>query len=111
MGTIVRSPCVAFIGGILLYLICVWLGCSQLDDKAYFLAMLILGIFAIVAYRQATQAQFATLCRLVLLLASGLLLVGVWNMPLALLSKSIVVAAWFACMYGAALWSQREYAS
>lgn len=111
MGTIVKSPRVVFIVGIVLYLMCIWPGCSQLEDKAYFLAMWVLGIFTIVAYRQAAKVQFAQLCRLVLLLTSGLLLVGVWNMPLALSQKGIVVAAWFACMYGAALWPQREYAS
>ncbi len=111
MENIITLPRLALSMGILLYLVCIWLGCPQLEDKAYFLAMLVLGIFTIVAYRQAAKVQFAQLCRLVLLLASGLLLVGVWNMPLALPQKGIVVTAWFACMYGAALWPQREYAS
>lgn len=106
MRTIITSPRLALNGGILLYLACLWRGCPQLDDRAYFLAMLILGFFAVVAHRQAAQARFAALCRMVLLLACGLLLVGVWNMPLALIHKAPIVTAWFACMYGAAMWPQ-----
>lgn len=111
MENIITLPRLALSMGILLYLVCIWLGCPQLEDKAYFLAMLVMGVFAIAANRQAADARFAGQCRLVLLLASGLLLVGVWNMPLALTYECLVVAAWFACMYGAALWPQRERAS
>ncbi|MFV0261692.1 MAG: hypothetical protein ACK5JN_04560 [Kluyvera sp.] len=107
MVTIVKSPRSALIAGIVLYLICLWRGCPHLEDKAYFLAIWVLGIFAIAAHRQAAQASFAALCRLVLLLTSGLLLVGIWNMPLALAYKILAVAAWFSCMYGAALWPRR----
>ena len=111
MENIIKLPRLALNGGILLYLLCLWRGCPSLDDKAYFLAMVVLGLFAVVAHRQAANARFAELCRLVLLLASGLLLVGVWNMPLPLIDKSVIVAAWFACMYGAATWPQPALAS
>lgn len=110
MRSSVNAPQFAFIGGMLLYLLCLWRGCPQLDDKGYFLAVLVLGVFTIVAYRQTMETRFTALCRLVLLLASGLLLVGVWNMPLSLVHKGLIAAAWFACLYGAAGWSRLAFA-
>lgn len=100
MRDIVKSPRIVLIFGVLLYLFCLWRACPQLEDKGYFLAVLVLGSFAIVAHRQAVTQQFERLCGLMLLLAAGLLLVGVLNMPLALAYKGLSVLAWFACMYG-----------
>ena len=86
--------------GMPIYLLCLWWASPRPDDKGYFLAVLVLGSFAIIAHRQATTLRFARLCHMMLLLASGLLLVGVWNMPIAGGYKGLSVAAWFACMYG-----------
>lgn len=95
-----RMPHILLSLGVALYLLCLWRGCPQLSEKGYFLAVLVMGIFAIVAHRNTQDLRFATLCRLVLLLALGLLLVGVWNMPLALAYKGLSVTSWFACIYG-----------
>ncbi len=100
MWNIVKLPRLTLISGVLLYLSFLWLACPALEDKGYFLAVLALGIFAIVAHRQAVTPQFEKLCGLMLLLAAGLLLVGILNMPFALAYKGLSVAAWFACMYG-----------
>lgn len=110
MRDIVKSPRLALIAGILLYLFFLWHACPQLEDKGYFLAVLTLGIFAIVAHRQAASPQFERLCGLMLLLAAGLLLVGVLNMPLALAYKGLSVAAWFTCMYGTSAYAQSSLA-
>ena len=106
MRDILKSPRLALIVGVLLYLFFLWRACPQLEDKGYFLAILTLGIFAIVAYRQAVSPPFERLCGLVLLLAAGLLLVGVLNMPLALAYTGLSVAAWFICMYATSAYSQ-----
>lgn len=100
MREIVKLPRLTLAVGVVLYLFFLWLACPALEDKGYFLAVLALGIFAIVAHRQAVTPQFERLCALMLLLAAGLLLVGVLNMPLALAYKGLSVAAWFACIYG-----------
>jgi uncharacterized membrane protein YiaA len=42
--------------------------------------------------------DFISLCRLVLLLSAGLLLVGAWFVPAPWREKSIYVMAWFVCM-------------
>lgn len=94
--------------GMSLYLLCLWWASPRLDDKGYFLAVLVLGSFAIIAHRQATTLPFARLCHMMLLLASGLLLVGVWNMSIALTFKGFSVAAWFACMYGISTFPMRK---
>jgi len=100
MRDIVKSPRVVLLLGLSLYIFCLCLTCPQLESKGYLLAILALGIFSIVAYYQSTTAWFARLCHLMLLLAAGLLLVGVWNMPFTIIYKAISVTAWFACMYG-----------
>lgn len=100
MRDIVRSPRVVLLVSLLLYFFCLWLMSPQLEYKGYLLAILVLGVFAIVAHHQSTTPWFARLCHLMLLLAAGLLLVGVWNMPFAIIYKVLSVAAWFACMYG-----------
>jgi uncharacterized membrane protein YiaA len=93
--------------GIVIYTLCLWGDCPQLTDKGYFLLILVLGLFAIVAYRRLSDhgsedTKFATLCSFVLLTTTGLLLVGIWNQPLPLVEKGLCAVAWFASMYGAA---------
>ncbi|VFS61707.1 Inner membrane protein yiaA [Kluyvera cryocrescens] len=45
MRDILKSPRLALIVGVLLYLFFLWRACPQLEDKGYFLAILTLGIF------------------------------------------------------------------
>jgi Predicted membrane protein len=90
-----------------IYIFCLWGSCPQVTDKGYFLLVLILGLFTIVARRQPSVcaddgSTFASLCQFVLLLTAGLLLVGIWNLPLHLAQKGLSVAAWFAAMYSVA---------
>ena len=101
------------IGGALIYLLDIWLSCPQLSDKGYFLAALVMGMFAVLTHRRATGDSdfgddgFVSLCRLVLLLALGLLLVGVRNAAIGWGEKGVFVAAWFICLYGVAIFPWR----
>ncbi|HCB1498463.1 putative membrane protein YiaA [Klebsiella oxytoca] len=94
------------IGG-LVYLVGIWRTCPQFSDKGYFLGVLVMGIFAMLAHQRTMQEErkkddgFASLCRLVLLLSVGLLMVGAWFVPTGWDEKIIYVAAWFVCLYGA----------
>lgn len=95
--------------GVFLYVVCLWGDCPQLTDKGYFLAVLVLGMFTVLTYqrlsaKEKNEERFAGLCRFVLLLATGLILVGIWNLPLSLAEKGLTVIGWFAAMYGAARW-------
>lgn len=67
----------------------------------------VVGMFAMLAHQRTMQEErrnddgFVSLCRLVLLLSLGLLMVGARFVPAGWDEKSIYVAAWFVCMYGA----------
>lgn len=92
--------------GSLVYLIGIWRTCPLFSGKGYFLGVLVMGMFAVLTHqRTELEAQrdddFISLCRLVILLSVGLLLVGAWFVPAPWREKSVYVMAWFVCMYGA----------
>jgi uncharacterized membrane protein YiaA len=92
--------------GALVYLIGIWRTCPLFSGKGYFLGVLVMGIFAVLTHQRTEQEaqrddDFISLCRLVLLLAVGLLLVGAWFVPAPWREKGVYVMAWFVCMYGA----------
>ncbi|HFZ0562444.1 TPA: inner membrane protein YiaB [Klebsiella aerogenes] len=92
--------------GSLVYLIGIWRTCPLFSGKGYFLGVLVMGMFAVLTHQRTEQEaqrddDFISLCRLVLLLSAGLLLVGAWFVPAQWREKSIYVMAWFVCMYGA----------
>ncbi|MFW8253992.1 YiaA/YiaB family inner membrane protein, partial [Klebsiella pneumoniae] len=72
--------------GSLVYLLGIWRTCPLFSGKGYFLGVLVMGMFAVLAHQRARRWQgqddgFIALCRLVLLLSAGLLLVGAWHVP------------------------------
>lgn len=67
--------------GSLVYLIGIWRTCPLFSGKGYFLGVLVMGMFAVLTHQRTEQEaqrddDFISLCRLVLLLSAGLLLVG-----------------------------------
>ncbi|MEO3991485.1 YiaA/YiaB family inner membrane protein [Pseudocitrobacter cyperus] len=107
MKLTLKIPQAALFIGLILYVFCLWRDCAELIDKGFFMAVLSLGLFAIAVYKRLPETEreasrFSGVCRFMLLLAAGLLLVGVWNLPLNLAEKGLCVAAWFVAMYGAA---------
>lgn len=91
--------------GALVYLVGIWRTCPLFSGKGYFLGVLVMGMFAILAHQRTMEEKgpddgFASLCRLVLLLSVGLLMVGAWFVPAGWDEKIIYVAAWFVCLYG-----------
>lgn len=92
--------------GSLVYLIGIWRTCPLFSGKGYFLGVLVMGMFAVLTHQRTEQEaqrddDFISLCRLVLLLSAGLLLVGTGLFRRRGAKKSIYVMAWFVCMYGA----------
>lgn len=91
--------------GALVYLVGIWRTCPLFSGKGYFLSVLVMGMFAILAHQRTRRQKeaddgFASLCRLVLLLSVGLLMVGAWFVPVGWDEKIIHVVAWFVCLYG-----------
>ena len=65
--------------GALVYLLGIWRTCPLFSGKGYFLGVLVMGMFAILAHQRTMREKapddgFASLCRLVLLLSVGLLM-------------------------------------
>lgn len=91
--------------GALIYLIGLWQACPLLSGKGYFLGVLITGMFIIYVYqrelkRGLMEDRFASVCQMVALLTSGLLLVGLWNAPLSPLEKVVYLFAFCLCLLG-----------
>jgi uncharacterized membrane protein YiaA len=78
--------------GALVYLLGIWRTCPLFSGKGYFLGVLVMGMFAILAHQrtmeEAPDDGFASLCRLVLLLSVGLLMVGAWFVPAGWVRRS-----------------------
>ena len=94
------------------YLLGIWRTCPLFSGKGYFLGVLVMGMFAVLAHQRARRWQgqddgFIALCRLVLLLSAGLLLVGAWHVPTDWYEKAVYIAAWFVCLYGASATPER----
>ena len=80
--------------GSLVYLLGIWRTCPLFSGKGYFLGVLVMGMFAVLAHQRASQWQeqddgFIALCRLVLLLSVGLLLVGAWFTAIGIFASSM----------------------
>lgn len=91
--------------GALIYLIGLWLACPLLSGKGYFLAVLITSMFIIYVYKREVRRgsmdeRFASICQMVALITSGLLLVGLWNAPLSLVERGAYLAAFCLCISG-----------
>lgn len=91
--------------GALIYLIGLWRACPLLSGKGFFLGVLITGMFIVYAYQREVKRGlmdegFASVCRIVALITSGLLLVGLWNAPLSLVERGAYLAAFCLCISG-----------
>ncbi|WP_368893132.1 inner membrane protein YiaB [Kluyvera ascorbata] len=91
--------------GALIYLIGLWQACPLLSGKGYFLGVLITGMFIVYVYQREVKCGlmdegFASVCRMVALMTSGLLLVGLWNAPLSLVERGAYLAAFCLCISG-----------
>ncbi|QMD45913.1 hypothetical protein HVZ38_00815 [Citrobacter freundii] len=108
MKTTRLLPWILFLSGILTYSIGLWRACPLLSGKGYFFGALMTGMFVTYAYQRAenlnqNDERFASVCQMVMLITIGLLLVGVWNAPLAPIEMGLYPAAFFVCLLGQVL--------
>ena len=101
---------IALIGGIVTYLVGLWNADMQLNEKGYYFAVLVLGLFAAASYQKTvrdkyeaipTTALYYTTCLVVFVIAVGLLVIGLWNATLLLSEKGFYGLAYFLSLFGA----------
>ena len=101
---------IALIGGILVYLIGLWNAQMELNEKGYYFAVLVLGLFSAASYQKTvrdkyekipTTAMYYMSCLIAFVIAVGLLVVGLWNATLMLSEKGFYGLAFFLSLFGA----------
>ena len=82
---------VALIGGIVTYLLGLWNAEMQLNEKGYYFAVLVLGLFSAASYQKTVRDKYEGIpttsiyymtCLTVFIISVALLLVGLWNATL-----------------------------
>ncbi|WP_058911792.1 inner membrane protein YiaA [Entomohabitans teleogrylli] len=100
----------AFIGGIVVYLIGLWRAEMQLNEKGYYFAVLVLGLFAAISLQKTVRDRMEDIpttpiyfgaCLLAFIVAVLLLAVGLWNAELLLSEKGFYGLAFFLSLFGA----------
>ena len=101
---------VALIGGIVTYLLGLWNAEMQLNEKGYYFAVLVLGLFSAASYQKTVRDKYEGIpttpiyymtCLTVFIISVALLLVGLWNATLLLSEKGFYGLAFFLSLFGA----------
>ena len=95
---------VALIGGIVTYLLGLWNAEMQLNEKGYYFAVLVLGLFSAASYQKTVRDKYEgipTTPIYYMTCLTVLLLVGLWNATLLLSEKGFYGLAFFLSLFGA----------
>lgn len=101
---------IALLGGIVTYLLGLWNADMQLNEKGYYFAVLVLGLFSAASYQKTVRDKYEGIpttgiyymtCLIAFLISVGLLLVGLWNATLLLSEKRFYGLAFFLSLFGA----------
>ncbi|QBE63850.1 inner membrane protein YiaA [Pseudoduganella lutea] len=115
---ITQRPTSAFIGaswlallvGVITYLMGLWNATMQLNEKGYYLTLLLYGLFAAVSLQKSVRdrlegirvtALYFGLCWISLLAALALLGVGLWNATLAPSEKGFYAMSFALSLFAA----------
>lgn len=118
MATPANRPTGAFVGaswaalllGALTYVVGLWNAGMQLNEKGYYFTLLMYGLFAAVSLQKSVRDRledipvtgiYFSLCWVSLILAVGLLGVGLWNATLAASEKGFYAMAFLLSLFGA----------
>lgn len=100
---------VALMGGIVSYLVGLWNADMLLNERGYYFAVLVLGLFAAASYQKTvrdkyegipTTSIYYMMCLAAFIIALGLLIVGLWNATLLLSEKGFYGLAFFLSLFG-----------
>jgi uncharacterized membrane protein YiaA len=109
-GAFVAASWAALFAGAVVYLIGLWNATMQLNEKGYYFAILMYGLFAAVSLQKTVRDRlegtpvtgiYFTLCWVSLLLAIGLLAAGLFNATLANSEKGFYAMAFLLSLFGA----------
>ncbi|EGZ4333420.1 YiaB family inner membrane protein [Salmonella enterica subsp. enterica serovar Texas] len=101
---------IALIGGIVVYLVGLWNADMQLNEKGYYFAILVLGLFSAASYQKTVRDRYEGIpttsiyymtCLIAFIIAVALLVVGLWNATLLLSEKGFYGLAFFLSLFGA----------
>ncbi|MBK4717016.1 MULTISPECIES: inner membrane protein YiaA [Tenebrionibacter/Tenebrionicola group] len=101
---------IALLGGMGAYLVGLWNAQMQLNERGYYFAVLILGLFAAISLQKTvrdrienvpTTALYYGACLAAFVISLALLVIGLWNAELLLSEKGFYGLAFFLCIYGA----------
>lgn len=101
---------IALVGGVVTYLLGLWNADMLLNEKGYYFAVLILGLFSAASYQKTVRDKYEGIpttniyymtCLSVFIIAVALLLVGLWNATLLLSEKGFYGLAFFLSLFGA----------
>lgn len=100
----------ALLGGIISYLVGLWNADMQLNEKGYYFAVIILGLFSAASYQKTVRDKYEGIpttslyymtCLTAFIIAVALLVVGLWNATLLLSEKGFYGLAFFLSLFGA----------
>lgn len=100
----------ALLGGFVIFLIGLWNADMQLNERGYYFAVLILGLFSAVSLQKTVRDKleglaitsiYYGLCWVAFIVAVLLLCIGLWNATLALSEKGFYGVTFFMTLFGA----------
>lgn len=100
----------AMLGGALVYLVGLWRADMELNEKGYYVAVLVLGLFAAVSLQKTVRDRLESIpttqlyhmvCLLAFAIAVILLVIGLWNASLMLSEKGFYGVSFFMALFGA----------
>jgi uncharacterized membrane protein YiaA len=100
----------ALLGGFAVFLLGLWNAEMELNEKGYYFAVLILGLFSAITIQKTVRDQqdnlpvthiYIITCWVAFAIAVGLLCIGLWNAKLLLSEKGFYGVSFFLSLFGA----------
>ncbi|MDR3432727.1 MAG: inner membrane protein YiaA [Rouxiella aceris] len=101
---------VAMIGGVIVYLVGLWNAEIPFNEKGYYIAVLVLGLFSAISLQKTVRDRMENIpttdlyhgvCILAFMISVILLVAGLWNASLLLSEKGFYGVTFFLGLFGA----------
>ncbi|EKT57145.1 inner membrane protein YiaA [Providencia burhodogranariea] len=100
---------IAVVGGVVVYLLGLWRSEMQLNEKGYYFAVLILGLFSAISIQKTvrdkeeglpTTQSYYIACGLAFFISIALMAIGLYHADLLPSEKGFYGIAFFLCLFG-----------